>query len=164
MEPFYESIDEYKRQMEKGLVPKAYRGIMEYMLDLRNYFSKNYPDDFVSGSIYHGYMDMSYFSFTPKSFAQKKLKIAIVFIHATCRFEAWLAGNNKHVQSTYWKLFNKADWKEYPLVPKPNEVDAIIEHVLDGNPDFQDLDGLTKHIESATLAFIKNIDRFLITH
>jgi len=79
-----------------------------------------YPDYFVSGNIYHGYMDMTYFSFTPESFKLRKLKGAIVFIHERFRFEVWSAGSNKQVQTEYWKLFKERDWNEYliPSTPK----------------------------------------------
>jgi len=105
MEPFHEYINEYRNQLAKGAIQKAYKGLMEYIMALRTHFKNNYPDYFVSGSIYYGYMDMTYFSFTPQSLKHRNLKIAIVFIHETCRFEAWLGGYNKQVQQKYWKLF-----------------------------------------------------------
>ncbi len=98
MEPLQEYVDEYRRQMEKGVIQKAYKGLMEYIMGLRTHLKTKYPDYSVSGSIYYGYMDMTYFSFFPESFKQRGLKVAIVFIHETCRFEIWLAGYNKQVQ------------------------------------------------------------------
>ena len=62
MELFHEYMNEYKKQMEKGVIQDAYKGLMEYIMNLRMYFKKNHPDFFVSGSIYYGYMDMIYFS------------------------------------------------------------------------------------------------------
>ena len=103
MESFHEYILEYRKQMEKGAIRKAYKGLMEYILNLKTYLKNKYPDYFVSGSIYFGYMDITYFSFYPKSLGDMKLKIAIVFIHESMRFEVWLAGYNKQVQSEYWK-------------------------------------------------------------
>jgi hypothetical protein len=164
LEPFYKYIDDYKQQMQKGAVSTAYKGLMEYIMSLRTYLSNKYPDYYVPSSIYYGYMDMTYFSFSPKSLVQRKLKIGIVFIHASCRFEAWLAGYNKQTQSKYWQLFKESGWNDYPLVPSTQGVDAIIEYSLVDHPDFSDLDGLTKQIEDATLAFIENIDRFLTAH
>ena len=67
MESFHDDIIEYRKQMEKGVINKAYKGLMEYILNLRTYFRNKYPEYFVSGSIYFGYMDMTYFSFYPKS-------------------------------------------------------------------------------------------------
>jgi hypothetical protein len=159
--PFHEYISEYRRQLEKGAVKEAYRGLMEYIMDLRTHFKKNYPDYFVSGSIYYGYMDMTYFSFIPKSLKDRNLKIAVVFIHETVRFEVWLAGYNKQVQTKYWKLFKESGWNKYHIVSTPKGVDSIVENILVDNPDFSDLDTLTKQIERGALKFIKDVENFL---
>ena len=164
MESFHEHINEYRKQLEKGAVKKAYKGLMEYIMDLRTYFKNKYPDYFVSGSIYYGYMDMTYFAFIPQSLKRRKLKTAIVFIHDTCRFEVWLGGYNKQVQSNYWKLFKESGWKKYHIVPTTKGVDSIIEYILADNPDFSDLDTVTKQIERGTLKFIKDVENFLSKH
>jgi hypothetical protein len=164
MKSFHEYIYEYRKQLEKGVINEAYKGLMEYIMDLRTYFKNKYPDYFVSGSIYYGYMDMTYFSFFPKSFKHRKLKIAIVFIHDTFRFEVWLAGYNKQVQSKYWKLFKESDWNKYHIVSSTKGVDSILEHILVDNSDFSDLDTLTRKIEVETLKFIKDVDSFLSIH
>jgi len=164
MEAFHEYVNEYKRQVEKGSIKKAYKGLMEYVMGLRTHFKNKYPDYYVSGSIYYGYMDMTYFSFTPKSLQRRKLKIAIVFAHDTFRFEVWLGGYNKQVQQKYWKLFKESNWNKYRVVPATKDVDSIVENVLVENPDFSDLDTLTKQIEKETLKFIKDVDGFLSRH
>jgi len=162
MEPFHQYVNEYRNQLEKGAINKAYKGIMEYIQGLRNYFQNKYPDYFISGSIYFGYMDMTYFAFHPKSIGKAKLKIAVVFIHEVMRFEAWLGGYNKPVQLQYWKLFKESNWNKYRLVPTIKGADSILEHVLVENPDFRDLDQLTQQIELETLKFITDIESFLV--
>jgi hypothetical protein len=164
MESFQEYLNEYRKQLEKGAIKKAYRGLMEYIMDLKTYLKNKYPDYFVSGSIYYGYMDMTYFSFFPKSLRDRDLKIAIVFIHDTFKFEVWLAGSNKQVQQKYWNLFKASDWKKYHIVSTTKGVDSIVEGILVDNPDFSDLDTLTEQIERATLIFIKDVERFLSSH
>jgi hypothetical protein len=164
MGSLHEYTNEYRTQLERGAIQKAYKGLMEYIMGLRTYFKNKYPDYFVSGSIYYGYMDMTYFSCIPESLKQRNLKIAIVFIHETLRFEVWLAGFNKQVQSKYWKLFKESDWNKYPVVATTQGVDAIIEHVLVDDPDFRDLDALTIQIEKETLEFIMEIESFLAKH
>ena len=161
MGPFHESMGEYKEQLQKGAIQKAYRGLMDYIMDLRTYFEKKYPDHYVSGSIYFGYMDMTYFSFIPKLLKERNLKVAIVFIHETCRFEAWLAGINKQVQTKYWNLFRESEWDKYHLASSPKSSDSILEYVLVSDPDFSELDTLTNQIESETLKFIKDVEDFL---
>ena len=59
MKSFQENMNEYKKQLEKGAIKEAYKGLMEYIMDLRTHFKNEYPDYFVSGSIYYGYMDMT---------------------------------------------------------------------------------------------------------
>jgi hypothetical protein len=131
---------------------------------MRLYFKNKYPDYFVSGSIYYGYMDMTYSSFFPKSLKSRKLKIAIVFIHDTIRFEVWLAGYNKQVQTKYWKLFKESGWNKYRIPSTTKGVYSIIEYILVDNPDFNDSNTLTKQIERGTLNFINDIENFLSKH
>jgi len=143
---FQECMNEYKKQLRNGVIQKAYRGLMEYIMDLRTHLQHKYPDYFVS-AIYYGYMDMTYFSFTSRTLQERKLKAAIVFIHDAFKFEVWLAGVNKSVQDKYWKLFKESGWDKYRLVPSTKGADFIIEHVLVEDPDFSDLDAfLTKRL------------------
>jgi hypothetical protein len=158
---FHENMTEYKKQLENGAIKEAYKGLMDYIMGLRSYFANKYSDYSVSGSIYYGYMDMTYFSFFPESLKLRKLKVAIVFIHDAFRFEVWLAGCNKSVQTKYWKLFKESSWKKYRVPSTTEGVDSIIEYTLVDKPDFSDLDTLTKQIESGTLKFIKDIENFL---
>ena len=164
MGSFQEYIEEYRKQLKKGDIQKAYQGLMEYIMELRSYFQNKYPDYFVSGSIYHGFMDMTYFSFSPKPLKDKKLRIAIVFLHQAFRFEAWLAGYNKQVQSRYWKMVKDSGWNKYSLVPSIKGADAIIEYILVDDPDFSEPEALTKQIEDAALRFINDIDSYLAVH
>jgi hypothetical protein len=164
MESFYEDMIEYKKQMHKGTINRAYKELMNYIMQLRTYFKNKYPEYSVPGNIYYGYMDMTYFPLFPKKLKDQKLKIALVFIHNTCRFEVWLSGYNKQVQSKYWKLFKQSAWKKYNIVSTTKGVDSIIEYILVGDPDFSDLDILTKKIETETLKFIMDVKGFLSKH
>jgi len=137
---------------------------MNYIMNLRVHFKKKYPDYFVSGSIYYGYMDMTYFSFFPESLKRRKLKIAIVFNYDAFRFEVWLGGYNKQIQTEYWKLFTESDWKKYHIATPAKGVDSILDYILVDNPDFSELDTLTKQIENGTLKFIKDVENFLSKH
>ncbi|UCF62511.1 MAG: hypothetical protein JSV37_07365 [Anaerolineaceae bacterium] len=99
MRSFPESMNEYKRQLKKGYIQEAYQGLMAYFRDLKSHFKNQYPEYYVSGGIYYGYMDMTYFSLFPESLKRRKLKIALVFIHDVFRFEVWLSGSNRDVQA-----------------------------------------------------------------
>ena len=80
------------------------------------------------------------------------------------RFEVWLAGYNKQVQSKYWKLFKESAWSKYHLVSTTQGADSILEHILVEHPDYSDLNALTKQIERGTLIFINDVDRILSEH
>jgi len=162
MKKFHEYMLEYKKQMKKRDVIQAYSGLMKYIMDLRTYFQKKYPEYNISGNIYQGYMDMTYFSFFPESLKQKKLKVGIVFIHESCKFEVWLFGYNKKIQNENWNKIKESSWDKYRLVPTTKGYDSIIEHILVDNPDFSNLDSLTKQIEKETLKFIKDVEGFLL--
>lgn len=161
MESLREHMTEYKRQLNKGTIQKAYKGLMEYIMALRTRLDNQYPDYFVSSTLYFGYMDMTYFSFTPKSLQRHKLKVAIVFVHESFRFEVWLAAANKQVQIKYWKMLKESGWDKYRLVPTTKGMDSILEHILVEDPDFGDLDALSKQIEGAAVKFIKDVESFL---
>ena len=161
MKTLQENMLEYKKQLEKGIIQKAYQGLMEYMLNLRNHFTTKYPDFSVPGSLYSGYMDMTYFSILPKSLRDRDLKIAIVFLYDAFRFEIWLSGKNKQVLEKYWKVLKGNNLEPYQIVAPGKGIDFIVEHILVENPDFGDLEVLTEQIDHGTLKFIQDIERFL---
>ncbi len=161
MDSFNESMSEYRRQLEKGTIQRAYRGLMDYIMGLRSYFEKKYPEYLVSGSIYFGFMDMTYFSFFPKSLKLRGLKVGIVFVHERLRFEVWLFAYNKGFQAKYWKMFKESDWKKYRIPPTTKGVDSILENILVENSDFSNPDALTQQIERGTLRFIEDVENFL---
>ena len=158
MEAIQESIAEYRIQMKKGIIPKAYKLIMDYVMQLKTYFQNKYAQ-YPVGNLYYGYMDMTYFPIFSSILKKNKLKIAIVFMHATCRFEAWLSGNNREIQKKYSNIVKEANWTKYRM--DPNNPDSIIETTLVENPDFSDKEKLTKLIETSVLIFIRDIEGFL---
>lgn len=161
MPTFPQAMDVYREQLARGLIQQAYQGLMQYMQALRAHFEKAFPDDFVSGSIYAGFMDMTYFSLAPARYKQRGLKIAVVFLHEGWRFEAWLSGYNRPVQARYWKLLRALDCAPYHLVDAIQGSDSILEHVLAGPPNFSDLPALTRQIEQGTRAFLEGVDGLL---
>jgi hypothetical protein len=161
MKSLQDHMLEFRKQLGKGAIQKAYLGLMQYMLHLKNHFGSKYPEYAGSGSMYAGYMDMTYFSIFPKSLKDRDLKIAIVFVYDTFRFEVWLSGRNQQVMARYWKLFTERAWDRYTIASQGKWADSVLEHVLVDNPDFSDLEALTKQIEQGTLEFIKDVEKFL---
>ena len=164
VDAFHESMMEYKNQLANGVIIEAYRGLMDYFNGLRVYFQKKYPEFSVSGSVYYGFMDMTYFAVFPESFKRRKLKVAIVFLHEAFRFEVWLSAANKTVQTEYWNLVRERGWKKYRIPSTTKGVDSILEYIVVDEPDFRDLDAVTGQIERGTLKFISDVESFLAKH
>jgi len=156
MELLNEYIKEYKTQLSKGNIQKAYRGIMTFMSGLKTDLEKNYPDYIVS-SLYFGYMDMTYFAFTPSELKNKKLKIAIVFLHEQGRFEAWLGGSNRKVQYEYIEKLRHKNIGKHKLSQALPGIDSIIESILVEQPDFNNPEELKMQIEKRVIEFINEI-------
>lgn len=161
MKSLQENMIEYRKQLRKGAIQKAHQGLMQYMMGLKNHFSTQYPDLSVPGSMYSGYMDMTYFSIIPGSLKDRELKIAIVFVYDTFRFEVWLSGRNQKVLAKYWSLFTDRGWDTYKIAPQGKWADSILEHVLVEDPDFSDLVALTRQIDQGVMKFIKDVGNFL---
>ena len=164
MESFQKSISVFKKQLEKGDIQVAYKGILEYVSSLKNHFQKKYPEFQVPSNIYFGYLDMTYFSILTDSLKEKKLKIALVLNYEPFRFEVWLSGVNKKVLSKYWNLIKDKEWGEYRVVKPGPGIDFILEYIIDDNPDFSNLDNLTKKIDRDTLKFINDVEKSLSKH
>ena len=156
MEPINEYIKEYATQLRKGQIQKAYKGILTFMSVLRSYLESKYPD-YNAGSLYFGYMDMTYFAFTPADLKNKKLKIAVVYLHEKGVFEVWLAGINRKIQGEYIALMSRENIGKYKLSQVIPGVDSIIESTLVEKPDFDHPEELKKQIEKKTMEFIKDI-------
>jgi len=156
MDSLAHHVQEYTKQLSQGHIKKAYRGIMTFMSDLKSYLEKKYPE-YTTGSLYFGYMDMTYFAFTPSALKNLKLKIAIVYLHEECKFEVWLAGNNRKIQADFIEFLSRKNIGKYTLSTVQPGVDSIIVSTIVETPDFSDLDALKKKIEEKTIKFIKDM-------
>ncbi len=160
MDSLNDHIREYKTQLDKGSIQKAYKGIMVFMSGLSAYLARRHPDYSVS-ALYYGYMDMTYFAFTPADLKNKKLKIAIVYLHEPGRFEVWLGGSNRKIQAEVIELLRHKDIGKYKLSQSLPGVDSIIEATLVNQPDFDDSEELKQQIEGKTLEFINDVRALL---
>jgi hypothetical protein len=159
MHAIREDIVEFREQLGKGSIQRAYRALLSSMRGLRTHFKSGYAGS-VSG-LYQGYMDMTYFALFPPSLKRRGLKIAIVFNYDAFRFEAWLAASNRRIQRQYWELFKDGQWPAYRVVTPAKGIDSILECDLAPDFDLDDKDALTTSIETATTAFIEDIEAFL---
>lgn len=161
MKSFSECMETYRKQMKKGDIQVAYSGLMEFIVGFRNHLKNAHPEFYVSGNFYQGYLDFTYFSFTPVSLKERKLRIAIVFIHKTMEFKVWLGGQNKKIQAHYWKLFLEKGWKKYSVAQSIEEVDFIVESVITADPDFSNLSKLSNQLEKAIVKFANDVELYV---
>jgi len=160
MESLNKEIKEYTLQLSQGHIQKAYRGILSFMSELRTQLEKDYPD-YTLGTMYAGYMDMSYFAFTPLDLKRKKLKIALVYLHTENRFEVWLTGFNRQIQSETIEVLRSIDLKQFVLSEVGPGIDSIIAYPIIKRPNFNKPEQLKQQIEINTLTFIKEMEHYL---
>ena len=160
MQTLNESVREYTAQLQLGQIQKAYKGIMTFMSGLKTFLESRHPDYAVSG-LYFGYMDMTYFAFTPMDLKQRSLKIAIVYLHDQNRFEIWLGGANRKIQAETIKLLKGKDLDGLILSEVKPGVDSIIEMQLVQKPDFDHSQELMLAIESKMIEFTRKIREIL---
>ena len=151
-----ELVREYTQQLAEGHIQKAYKGIMAFMSDLRSDLERKHPDHSVS-ALYFGYMDMTYFAFTPPTLKAMKLKIAIVYLHEENSFEIWLGGTNRQVQAEYISRLSGKDLGGYTLSKVEPGVDAIIAAQIIQQPDFDHPEELKATIEEKVLNYSEDV-------
>ena len=156
MQTLNDAIREYTAQLQKGQIQEAYKGIMTFMSGLKTYLQSRHTYYTTTG-LYFGYMDMTYFAFTPPELKDRNLKIAIVYLHQENRFELWLGGTNRKVQAQYIEIFKEKDITPYKLSQVSPGVDSIIESSVSEQPDFDDADTLMQIIEEKTVEFANQI-------
>lgn len=153
-------ISEYTSLLKEGKIQLAYKGIISFMFGLRTYLEKKHEGYDTSG-IYQGYMDMTYFAFTPEELKSMRLKVAVVYLHKEARFELWLAAVNRQLQAEFVEIFSKMNIGRFLLSRAEPGVDAIISEIIVENPDFDNEDGLKSTIEIAAIKFIEDVKELL---
>lgn len=159
MNSLKKSIEIYKEQICHGDIRIAYRIIIGFSQKFRASLQTKYPDYVVSGNIYQGYMDMSYFAFTPKTLASQKLKIALVFIHKNISFELWLSAVNKQVQQEFWQLLKNRSIEDTIILEDIKGQDYILYKLVDFQADFDHPDEMMLKLESEILKFIELVGK-----
>lgn len=154
-------VEEFRRQLAKGMIQKGYRMVFDVLSLVRISLESKGAELSVSKNIYHGYLDMSYFAVTARSLDARKLKVAVVFNYGSFRFEIWLSAANKAIQKKYWTWFDTAGYSVHPRVPDIEGQDSILEKHLERDMDFNDPAALADMIAAETIGFIGDIEGFL---
>jgi len=152
MASLQQSFYRYTASLSDGELQRAYKGILTYMSSLQTQLSERFPAC-AGGALYQGYLDMTYFALTPPELREKKLKIALVYLHSESRFEFWLAANNRALQAETAKQLSMLPLGGYRVTAPAPGVDAIIETIALDSPDFDYQDQMTEALSSAFAAF-----------
>lgn len=159
MKTLNQLISDYTCHLQQGEIQIAYKGILEFIGKLRADFIKKYPY-YDTGSVYQGYMDMSYFSLSTKLLKDKGLKIAIVYLHQKGAFEVWLSARNREISKRYESVFF-SNISDIILFHDVNNQDAIMECTLISIPNFEDQTALIDIIEQSVQRFVSIITNLL---
>jgi hypothetical protein len=143
MNEFGYYVNAYQEQLKKGDIQKAYTGLVKYVMQVGTTLSKN-VSAYSFGSLFQGYMDYTYFYYSNDFLKKRKLKLGLVLNHEKMRFEIWLLGQTIPIQEKYWQFFKTTKWNKNRTEKPPY---AILETVLIEEPNFNDLDLLTRQIE-----------------
>jgi hypothetical protein len=137
-------VDIYKEQLKKGDIKEAYVALVKYVTRLGTNLSRNLYERYSFGSLFQGYMDYTYFYYTNDFLKERKLKMGLVLNHSKMQFEIWLLGQTIPIQEKYWDYFKSTKWNKNRTT-RPQY--SILEAELIINPDFNDLEKLSKKIE-----------------
>lgn len=160
MENLNKYISIYKEQLQKGDILIAYNELVKFTMRLRTDLIKSLSNQYSFAGILHGYMDFTYFYYSNDFLKGKKLKFGGVLNHVEMRFEVWLLGNTIPIQEKYWELSKNSKWNKDKIeMPKY----SILEAVLVANPDFNNLDALSKLIEEKMIIVSDEIIEYLKT-
>lgn len=154
------SMQVYHEALDKGDIQKAYRAILSFMAELRAELKMKYPDARV-GQVNQGFMDMSYFAFTPQALHTKKLIIALVYLHAANRFELWLSANNRSIQKKMIDTLNQVEDFDYRISDFGSGMDSIVEWIVHVEPNFDAKASLKSSLELNLLRFTKDMEACL---
>lgn len=160
MKTLNQLICEYTYYLQQGEIQTAYKGIIEFIGKLRADVIKKFPH-YDIGSLYQGYMDMTYFSLSTKLLKDKGLKFAIVYEHTKGAFEIWLSARNRDIAKRYESVLISNISNNSTLFHDYNNLDAIIECTLTPTPNFEEQALLMEIIEQGIEKFAIAINNLL---
>lgn len=160
MKSLNELVDIYTLQLRQGEIQAAYKGILKLIGALKSDFQKRYPD-FDIGSIYQGYLDMTYFSLSTELMRDNGVKIAVVYLHEKKDFEAWLSARNRQTAKRLITEIKGTLMVRSDVFHDDGNQDAIIECTLVSSPDFENQDSLIDVIEKGVIKFENTVNPLL---
>lgn len=151
-------LETYKNLLATTELQLGYQEFIKLFRFLRIELEKELLDFSFSGKIAENNMDFAYFQLTDAELKAKGIKIQIIFVHKSFRFEVWASGHNRKIQTAYYNQLKDKTLK-YELNDNPQRVEYIIKHALDKNIELHSGDTVISKIKPAILemvAFVKN--------
>ena len=145
-------VESYCRAFARGELPRAYRGILTALTQFKSAWEQAHPADSAS-ALYQGYLDMSFVAVAPEPLAKKRLKISLVFLHATGTFSLWLIAGNRAIQKSVSESLRLLPLGGYALCKLEPGVDAIIARDLERPYPYDEHALLTRDLLAAAEAF-----------
>lgn len=116
---------EYKHILETTTVQQGYQQVIQLIKYISAELEKELPEYTFMGRVVENQMDFSYFQATRESLKESGLKVQVVFIHSTCKFEVWISGYNRKIQSRYYKMLCNSECP-FEVCSDPERNDFIL--------------------------------------
>ncbi len=155
-----QQVKKYHQLINDENLEQAYCIIMSTMSQLKVTWDTRYPE-MPSGSLYQGFLDMTFISVKPAGLSDLDLKVSIVYLHQRNSFEGWLVARNRKIQSDIHQKLQSQPLGKYNLTVLAPGVDAIIDTVLIQHPDFDDPASLIEEVIKNSLNFISDMQKLV---
>lgn len=150
-------LETYKNLLETTELQLGYQEFIKLFRFLRVGLEKELPDYSFSGNIAENNMDFAYFQLTDPELKAKGIKIQLVFVHKTFRFEVWASGHNRKIQTYYYNRLKDQPLK-YVLNDNPQRVDYIIKQEID-NIELQSGEYVISKIKPVILEMVEFVKK-----
>ncbi|PIE75338.1 MAG: hypothetical protein CSA18_00550 [Deltaproteobacteria bacterium] len=155
-----ECLKDFEEELKKGKIQKAYKGIFDFLIKIKNSLLETNPDYYSPGRIYHGYLDISYFPVATDLLNKHQLRTAVVFDYELFQLEVWFSGRNRFILKNYWELFKKKEWEKYPLLEGVDKSYSIMKHILRTKIDLERQEEILQ-IRFMIQSLIKDVEELL---
>lgn len=146
-------LETYKSLLATTELQLGYQEFIKLFRFLRIELEKELPDFSFSGNIVENNMDFAYFQLTDTDLREKGLKIQVVFVHKSFRFEVWVSGYNRKTQCLYYNKLKNQPLK-YHLNDNPERVDYIFKAEIEKNIELHSGDIIISKIKPVVLEMI----------
>lgn len=151
----------YKNIIETTNIQKCYQEIIRLIKYISLELEKEMPEYSFMGRVVENQMDFSYFQVTRQSLKELGLKVQIIFMHSTCKFEVWISGYNRKVQRNYYELLCNSDCP-FEMCLNPERNDFIIKTVIETVAETDEPAAIIAEIKAKIAeleSYIQNLNR-----